>query len=121
MVMSLLAGMKKDDRTAKGNISGLTEQIMLETLLMDSNKVRGNGQKVIWEPSQHLKESMSKIKRKAMVNFTGQQGIITKETLKMMSDMVKEKCSGQTEVCMKEAGYEVYSMEWVKCSFRTEQ
>ena len=79
-----------------------------------------SGQKVKLEHNQHLRGSMSKIRKRGMENFIGQVEIITKVTLKMMNDMAKEKCFGQMEVFMRVVGKEEYNMEWGKCSFLME-
>ena len=70
-----------------------------------------NGQKERMMKDAHLKEIISKAKRKDMENSDGQVETSIEVSTKKMKGMGMEKCFGQMAVAIKEAGLTESSMD----------
>ena len=69
----------------------------------------------------HMKGVTKTIRKMAWVNLSGKVGTFTMVCIKMMKEMVTEKCFGLMVLVIKESGKKAYSMELVGWSSLMEE
>jgi hypothetical protein len=120
MEMSTQGNIRMESLMEKDNTHGEMALFMWESLKMDLNMERGNGEVVKVLNAIHMRAIMLLIRSMAMEYSTGQVEIYTRENIKKMKEMGMVKCVGLMEVYIKENGLEGSNMEWVKWSFQVE-
>ena len=109
MEMYILVPINMENLMVRDSINGQMEVCILESLRMDSNMGKENGEKILVQVPMPTTENTSKIRSMAKELLDGKVGMYILVHTEMMKGMVTERCSGQMGQYIKESGEEVFN------------
>ena len=109
MEMYILVPINMENLMVRDSINGQMEVCILESLRMDSNMGKENGEKILVQVPMPTTENTSKIRSMAKELLDGKVEMYILVHTEMMKGMVTERCSGQMGQYIKESGEEVFN------------